>query len=338
MVNNILENTQVVFTTIAVLGCVRSFAHPGSLLWAAAGGASVVAAVLTKGPVGFFPLIVPVIAAALFTGETRRRALGTAVVMSVVVVGASVLLYAVDESRDALSLYVQQQLAPTLAGERGGHRWADVARHLNGGILLRMGILAVLVYVAGRRLPRTAHVPPRAAAHAWLFSLTALAASFPVAFSPRVVGHYLIPSVPCYALAFAALTLTVAGPGIERVRLKGAVAAGLLGLLLMLGAVALPLAGWTYDRRDPEFTEDLARMAPMIARGAIAGTCPEARDDWRLHAYMQRWFRVSLSAEPAYHGQFIEIRDVSCLQPVGCAPIVVGNRLALHSCEARPGR
>lgn len=71
-VNNMLENTQAFFTSTALLMMLAAIRAPGPLrrggdssasamMLAAGAGMAVVAAVLTKGPVGFFPLAAPLL-------------------------------------------------------------------------------------------------------------------------------------------------------------------------------------------------------------------------------------------------------------------------------------
>ncbi len=69
--NNMLETTQTVFTTLAVLAFVRSLESArASYGWASVAGLSVLGAVLTKGPVGLFPLAAPVILALVMRHHT----------------------------------------------------------------------------------------------------------------------------------------------------------------------------------------------------------------------------------------------------------------------------
>jgi 4-amino-4-deoxy-L-arabinose transferase-like glycosyltransferase len=63
-VNNMLENTQALLTTTAVLlmlDAARAETAAATAIRSAVAGAAVVGAVLTKGPVGFFPLVAPLV-------------------------------------------------------------------------------------------------------------------------------------------------------------------------------------------------------------------------------------------------------------------------------------
>ena len=72
--NNLLENTLGLFAVAAVYALVRSSeGGRAKLLWLAVGAASIAAAVLSKGPVGLYPLATPLIACLAPASATPRR-------------------------------------------------------------------------------------------------------------------------------------------------------------------------------------------------------------------------------------------------------------------------
>ena len=63
-VNNMLENTQALLTTTAVLlmlDATRASTAAATAIGSTVAGVAVVAAVLTKGPAGLFPLVAPLV-------------------------------------------------------------------------------------------------------------------------------------------------------------------------------------------------------------------------------------------------------------------------------------
>jgi 4-amino-4-deoxy-L-arabinose transferase-like glycosyltransferase len=337
IVNNMLETTQAVFTTLSVLSFVVSLqAARARWLWASCSGLCVVGAVLTKGPAGFFPLAAPVVAAVLLRNH-RRAAFRSGAIMGAIVVAAVAILSRADASSVALRAYWDQQVLATVSGTRGGARWSDLLKHLAGGVLLRMaavtGLVTLYGWVAG--VGRTEPIS-RQNPWTWFFLALALCASLPIAISPRVVGHYLVPSVPLYALACAGLALSVVAPALERVRSGawGIRAVGALGLGLLATAVAIPLLGGALEKRDSDWMAEYRALAPFIGPGTTIGSCHAMRQEWGLHAYMQRFFSVSLDTE---HGpterQFLQLREQPCDAPSNCESVVVTRRLALLACR-----
>ena len=104
----------------------------------------------------------------------------------------------------------------------------------------------------------------------------ALAGSVPVAVSARVTGHYLVPSLPIYALAFASLVLPVIRPTLDHSWHRLATVAGALGVVLLVASAAVPLI-WGPVPRDVDWIAEHRTLSPAIPRGATLGTCEAVR-------------------------------------------------------------
>lgn len=340
IVNNLLEPSQTMFTTAAVLAFVLALrSGRAAIAWACVAGAAIVCAFLVKGPTGLFPLAAPLVAAAVFP-DRRRVALRIGVLMLVAVAGAAVVLLGAETSRGALTEYWNQQVMASVQGVRGGGRWGSVVRHLVAGVLVRMAVLLVLVWTivrVARGASGVARRPPDR--WTWFFLGMAVCGSLPVAFSARVSGHYLVPAIPMFALAFAGLAESVLAPTLSAWARPGSIAGRIavtLGAVLLAGALALPLAGVTMEPRDVEWMADYQRLAPSMPRTATIATCDAASGDWGSHAYLQRFFRVSLdpdSVGPRAH--FLQFLERPCDAPPGCLPEAAGSRLALLTCSTR---
>jgi 4-amino-4-deoxy-L-arabinose transferase-like glycosyltransferase len=353
IVNNMLETTQAAFSTLAILAFIRSVQSARARhAWAALAGLATVAACLAKGPVGFFPLAAPFIAAVCL----RRRAtaaLRSGATMVATAAAATALLLWPQAPRAALRTYWEENLAPSVAGARGGGRWVSLWHHLNGAVGIRMGGLVVLGWLYSRvvrQAAATGEADPQSAVsesaadanhgedRSWtrFFLLLALAGSVPVAVSARIMGSYLVPSLPMYALGFAGLFLRFARPGLERLRSRptARLAARSLGLLLLAGSVAVPLLRGPLEPRDRDQMAEYRELAPSMPRGVTMGTCAAARDEWGLHAYLQRFFRVSLDPDPARgHRYFLRLTDRDCSAPPSCRPTAGSGRLTLFDCD-----
>ena len=101
VINNMLEVMQTLFTCAAVLavlyaGRARDVARAAA--WAVAAGLAVVAAVLTKGPVGLFPLAVPVLLLFLPEPAHRQRIATVAMTTVATVAACAMALYAYEPS------------------------------------------------------------------------------------------------------------------------------------------------------------------------------------------------------------------------------------------------
>jgi 4-amino-4-deoxy-L-arabinose transferase-like glycosyltransferase len=337
--NNLLETIQTAWTTAAVLafvGSMQASRTGGSVAFAMVGSCSVAAAVLTKGPVGFFPLAVAPIG--VVVGLTSWRRASVTVVCGcagVALIAAAIWMH--PPAQQLLSDYYREQLSATFAGTRGRDPWTGLFRHFWGGILLRMGLVTGLLLLVGRLAGIKASpsgFPPAAV----LFLLLGFAGSLPVTLSPRVMGHYLIPSIPMYALAFGAIVAHFLDPErnrwLEWRNLRLTMAS--LGTAMLIVGTAAPLAGWSYEsRRDEHQIEDYGLFVGRLQPDTTVGSCPDAKEAWGIHAYLMRFFRTSISFEGnAASGQFLQIVD-SCEPPAGCEPAASGRTVILHSCRSR---
>jgi 4-amino-4-deoxy-L-arabinose transferase-like glycosyltransferase len=328
-VNNMLENTQALLTTTAVLlmlDATRASTAAPTVIRSTVAGAAVVAAVLTKGPAGFFPLVAPLVfgwlllAPALSSAERRRRALAVVTPILVVLV-AGAMLAAYEPSRHNLEMYVRTQLAPSLLGQREVSDPWGIVRHLLIGIAGRLAaLLGFCWWLAGRtRGSPAAASESRTAAGA--FMLLGACAAGPFAFSVRLSGHYLLPAVPMLALGFAFLAAAFADARVRKT---------LIGVMLL--AVVVLASG--RQQRDAALVRDLAAIAHAMPRAVIIGACPHPRAaiDWALHSYVQRWYRVSLDARAQpVNGWFLR-SDPGCAVPESCAPAASGESLTLFRC------
>ena len=278
VVNNMLENTQAVATTAAVLMlflAAQTRSSDRAAAWSLAAAALVVAAVLIKGPVGFFPLAVPFLLFLWRRTDRPRLAVMTAALFGGVG-AAAVVLAAYEPSRNALTEYVQLQVLPSLRGEREIN--ADplaTVRHLGLGVAARMAIVCGVFWMFGRGAGRPQWTT------AMLFFSIALSASLPIAVSPKLAGHYFLPSVPFFALGFASLAAAPASrllgpaPGWHR-RVPA-----LLGAALLIASVAVPILHGSVEPRDEDLirnldvvgTDDSARQPPSAHAASRPGGC-----------------------------------------------------------------
>jgi 4-amino-4-deoxy-L-arabinose transferase-like glycosyltransferase len=341
IVNNMLEATVAVFTTFAVFAIVQSLRVAGrpAWLWAVLSGVSAIAAVLTKGPAGFFPIAAPLLVALLLP-QHARSAVRRGFVMLAALAVAGGILFGVDGSRAALSTYWHQQVVASISGERGGGRFASLVRHLNG-ILLRMGGLLLLTWVWAA-VRRRELVPPHAVVSisisrwTWFFLALAGAGSIPMLASARIAGHYLVPSIPFYALGFAGLAQPLAGPLLDRWRSRsiGPAVVGAIGIALVVASAAVPILFGPIEPRDRDWIADYRAVASAMPRETTIGTCADAADDWRLHAYLQRFFRVSLDVDAGSRRRFyLQLKDRPCSAPPSCRVASDARHFALLECR-----
>jgi 4-amino-4-deoxy-L-arabinose transferase-like glycosyltransferase len=333
-INNMLENTQALFTLLSVFCIVRGVkasSGGGTLAWASGAALAVVAAFLIKGPVGLFPLAVPPLLFLLPPAErpARERIFQVWIALGAIVAIAGAALFAFSESRHAISQFAGTHLVPALQGRRGLPRrsW-DIARHLTLGIWARMAAGVALLWLVGRQKRVRAGFE-----QAWMFFFSVgLIASIPILSSPVLAGHYFVPSVPFFALAAAALSLrSIERPSISvgmRRNVPGAIAAALVLSVAIVLLVHGPL-----ERRDVSLIAGIDAIRPYAPIGSTMGTCADAAGEFGLQSYMQRFLRVSLDPGGGRHDWFVVFK-AACVPPVSCTGGRGNSTLQLYECRS----
>ena len=214
IVGNLLETTVALFTTGAVLSSLAAVSdtsgesrrdNPASKVtafdattgWSVLSGFCVVAAGLTKGPVGLFPLVAPLAFLLLPNGRHAWRAL---VVQWTTVAACALLLWTSGTARASLTQYVNQQVMAALAGQREVSGSMAIVKTLLQGVLLPMVGVGALAIAATRRFVLPS---PTARIRALAFFSVGLSGTLPILASAKQAGHYLVPAVPLFALAVA---------------------------------------------------------------------------------------------------------------------------------------
>lgn len=307
--NNMLEGTLFVFASLAVLLILVAYdndqhklARYGLICCA---GLAITAAVLTKGPVGLFPLA----AFGLHWLAIRRTSLGRAVFDSfccgMIVLAAFAILWIVPEARGYLIRYMDAQLVASLSGARG-----NLGGGLQGVVIMMAAVaLPLIVAVAIWATVRFSYdqtsrdhlskkrrdVLPAAT----FCLLLGLSASLPILVSPRVSSFYFAPSVPFFALALALWSSPALFHLLGQMHRRWPAAqSALLGISVGTFAIVL-LASWGRLGGDREIIHDVDLIAQHVCddmsqcRMSIA-ICDRSWQDWKLHSYLQRWNRISL--------------------------------------------
>ncbi len=197
--NNTLETLLTVFSLAAVLAAWYAHQH----IWLnILVGVLCFAAVMVKGPVALFILGVPGCFAVLLQNNWQRALVASAIA-TIVLAGLFVVTLSMDGAQQSWQQYYQSQLLASISGQRliehgRGYQAAQLAYNLL--------VAAVLVGLAAW-FSRVAK-PSR---EFWAMLIIGCSAALPLLISPRQYQHYLLPSMPLFALA-AALLVKVPAP------------------------------------------------------------------------------------------------------------------------------
>jgi 4-amino-4-deoxy-L-arabinose transferase-like glycosyltransferase len=313
--NNLLENTLGVFTLFSVFFILKAMKEKRQILLLPA-SLLIIAALLSKGLVGLFPLVTPLAFSILHnSGKILKPFFILAGYSLILIIG---LMMAFPGLQENLMQYFDQQLIPALSNEReisAGYRLKIVV-----DMILELGIpLIIIAFMTFRQFRKHESLKPFADRGFLLFLIIALCASVPLIISLKQRRFYLIPSIPFYALSFGFILIQFC----QRVELK--IPARIhrvirmssfvvLAAILMVSAIRFGRPG-----RDSQKLEAAYTLAEQFPAGAVFTAEREVWSDWELTAYLSRVGRLSLDCDKQ-HAYFLADRRSHTAIPEGYVP------------------
>jgi len=275
----LLENTMVLFVLGAILLLLRTKRNALNGMLA---GLLLVAAFLTKGFTGLFPLVLPLL---LWLFDRKNLSFKAMLVQSVCIVMGLllplvVIALAVPEARDYFSNYMLHQV---MAGWSQGevHRWQILVYFLRS-TAIAIG-LVLLVAIVNKEVGQK---PSR---EQWAMWALVACAVLPMMVSTRQREFYLLTAMPMVAVLLALLIEEPVARWLKPSKVLAYVA-----LALLLGAVVLNIVRFGSEGRDVQLQRDLEVIAPQLERGEIVTVPTPLYFDYKLQGYYYRECRVSL--------------------------------------------
>lgn len=326
-----LEIPTTVITGLAVLCCLRSQSKIG---WALLAGLLVYLAVLIKGPVGLFPLATP-LALWFF-----NRAFLPAFTRGLMMLSACILAFAgtqlfYPESWEFWKLYLEQQLIASITGLRTvEHTRLELVVLFAINVGLPVVILCFVMrrfFVASPRVNRTFYL--------WL--IIALSASVPQLLSARHYDHYILPSLPFFALAISSLWRVPSSPTSNRGTdgVPNRVSTWLYShrTLISCWSVGLVLFSTLYSWQTPGRHADEQTTASRIAHelageSQILGYCGET-NSIKERGYLLRYHNISSTTETS---PSTDIDSTTGVSPATGVDSMAEQSIVWTICESPP--
>jgi hypothetical protein len=326
---NMLENTLGLFAIAGVFALLRAANSPRAWIgWTAVAAMCLTGAVLTKGPVGLFLVITPLVIAATLRRRQAARMLVVAEGVLLLFLLALGLLLLQNGAREYIAAYFHDQIVPSLAGQRelvhSGLGRFDIFYRMAGQLIvpafLAVGLIAWARLCRSRMGAIALSNPPKAEL---LFCLlTAASASLPIAISPKQSGHYAFPSYSFYALAFgiwcAPAVVGLFGSAADRISLASPLSRAhrlLRGMAIAGSAMILIATCFLAGRphRDQDVYHDALVMGHLVLPKTTIGLTPDLSDDYPIQVYMARFDGIVADHLAAGHPY--------CLAAIDAAPL-----------------
>ncbi len=289
---NLMENTMSIFTTASVIVWVLFLRTDKIfLLYSIIGGAFVFLGLLTKGPVALFPLAAPF----FFMWEAenfRRRKILIYILLQILVTAVLfVFVFSMDAPKNFLQHYLEVQLLPVLnpSAKANTSHFSILVQ-----LLLALSPLLLLSTVSFVICRKSAFKSRTLLRTAFVFIAIGLSASVPIVFSAKQNKHYLLPSLPLFAIGFACLVLPLVKwtEGKLRDALKEKAVSGIKISCVLVISVCLVLSvknAGAYSR-DENLLTDIEKIQVLVKDEKVIRADWSLYSDWALRANLNRFF------------------------------------------------
>jgi 4-amino-4-deoxy-L-arabinose transferase-like glycosyltransferase len=302
--NNMLENTMTVFTTFAVF-CILKAMIENKIIYLIIGSILVILAFLSKGIVGSFPIIIPLIYLIVYKKTNSIFYFSYLLVFFSII--SFVILFAFPELKNNLILYFNQQLLPAINNKR------EITTNNRFSILVNLIIeisLPILIFgFVFIKQRKSKSFYQNINKTALLFFLIALSASIPLILTLKQRNFYLIPSVPFYVLSISLYSYPFFISKIENKISPFLMRIKQLSIILLIGVFIFSIFKFGEISRDKDKLNDVYLLCRYLPEGTILKTKSMLWSDWELVAYLSRIGYLSLDCDNDHEFLLIEKND-----------------------------
>lgn len=323
--NGLLDNLLAVFSLTAVLLIIIAYERTTAvfpvrrLVILSLAGMFICLSLMTKGPVGLFPLAAPAIYWLLFRNSSFLSMILDSFAILIVIIIFLGCLYGYDSSREAIQRYLAAQLFASLSGARGHYGGGFyVFRKILGVNGYSLAILALASLAAWRwKLGKSgAEVNRSRFKRAAFLILIGMSASLPIGLSPRVANFYFNTSLLFYSAGLAILVAPVFMDALSCLREGQAKVLRFCSLLFLTASIVIVVANVGRPGADARTIEQAAAIKGFVCPNTadckpIISVCQNAWQDWALHTYLQRYYKISIVRQADIDADFV-IAEETC--------------------------
>jgi Dolichyl-phosphate-mannose-protein mannosyltransferase len=290
--NNMLEATVAMFSTFSVFFILKSLIEH-RVLYLFYGSTLVVCAFLAKGPVGIFPIAVPILFNTILKSKANRFWLYLLLFTTANFTG---LLLVSPDAKSNLGNYLDVQILPALIGQ------AEVTSRYRLEIIftliLELSILIILVvFLFIRQHLRHSKISFFSNKNAILSLAIGISASIPLAISLKQRSFYLVPSFPFFVLAASFFIAPILQINRNEFSASATTLVKRLSFIVFIAVVIFSIARFGKLSRDRDKLSDVYTISSSVPRGTILSTTENLAYDWNLVAYLSRVGYISLDCK-----------------------------------------
>lgn len=310
VVNNIIENTLIIFTTSSVLFYTYSLSKK-RILFIFLAGLSLTIGFSVKGFVAFFPLSFPFIYWLVIRKTNFLRMLTDSILIFLFsIIPILLSIYLSQDVKDYFDHYFEIQIIGGLQNSiTVNSRFYILGRFFSELIFsfIILGIYFLVHKLKIRKNPLKNNENNKKALLMFLFSLTAV---LPILLSMKQSGFYLLPAFPFVVIAFSGLIDESVSKLISNInpKIKWFSTLKYISIVLLIISIFLPFLFYGKDSRDKELLADMDIIAEFIPQKSILSIPPQMLEEYSLFAYYARFHNISIDRNIKVQRKYLLIR------------------------------
>ncbi len=313
--NNMLENTLMLFTLLAVwfffrgMKCYRVF----FLLLA---GFSLCLGFLTKGPFALFPLTLPLWYFIFYKDIRWKRMLEDSLILFAGTVLPLLILVTVSPVA-ALSLrkYFEQQVVNSVMHVITVDSRFFILKRLFFELLPAVSISCVIWLITRKK--GKFFIPKSQLSLAGVFGALGMSGVIPIMISMKQSGFYMLPAFPFLIIALGILVF----PGVIHLTewlmnsRFGRLSVRTLALLMVITGILMTISFRNSYNRDEQKLMEIQRIMNLIPEGTVLNTGAGIVDDWGLQGEFVRYRTASLDPLLLRRREYLLIKTDQPVKP-----------------------
>lgn len=295
--NNMIECTLTILTSAAVFFILKICLGKLNFFYGIIFSVTMVfCALWTKGFVGLFPLITPIIFAIYYENKNLKSKLKLSSILVILLCLSFLLFIYFNHSAFIfLERYYENQLFPSLNGKDS----VASNRFYILQIIILDALIPISIIVIGKLIILKLKI--KSEPIDWslfkLFFLIGLSASLPIIISPKQLNFYSIPSIVFFSLSLGVIAHPIYQSLICYLepfkKLKKT--SFLLILILNIGLSYVSINNYKGNARDFEILHDIRIIGTIVPRHSEIYLSPSLFKFWNLHGYFYRFYYIDLN-------------------------------------------
>ena len=306
-VNNMLENTLIIFICLSVLFCLK-YQKSNRIVFLLLAGLMLSFGFLTKGFVTFTPLAFPF----FYWLFTRRGKFFSMVLNTVIILISAVvplmLLFLFTGAHEFLPKYIEMALSKISTGVTADSRFYIIHR-LVMELLPAFGILLVLMLYCWKNKLSFYNIRSSISPASIFFSI-GLAGVIPILLTMDQSAYFLLLSFPFFAISLGLIVNPLIETLLERINYNSNRYRlfKLFGVISLSAGIVLSVYFSGDFNRDKNMLKDMRVILVKLEKDSTINILPEMFEEWSLHSYYGRYKNISLDPDLNKKHEYLLIR------------------------------